>query len=224
MNWSFCIPTVGENEEQLFKVINSIRKQSIENYEIIFATENSAFNLDGFDDCSVIRIPDSPRNWTTKKKNEMAKVAKYPNLCFLHDYFVLEPGWYEGFKEFGINWDICLNRVTDLRGVRFTDWTTLDHPKYGKNYLCTVPYGFQSNDIKEHIHINGAYFCVKKHFILENLLDESKCAYECEDVEWTLRVRGLAKVEFNPYSSVKGLKIKPTAELIHYEVVHKEDI
>ena len=58
------------------------------------------------------------------------------------------------------------------------------------------------------MYISGTYFCVKKHFFMDNLLDENLFWGDGEDVEWSKRVRVKTQFTFNPHSIVKYRKLK----------------
>ena len=62
------------------------------------------------------------------------------------------------------------------------------------------------------MYISGTFFCVKKDFFLENLLDESLVWGEGEDVEWSLRIRDKTQFKMNCMSTVKYLKLKSLSE------------
>jgi hypothetical protein len=90
--WSFGFPTDGiSNIQYHSRMINSIVKQNIPNYEIIFITENknynisSVFDLSGFSNIIKMLYIDSEKpHHITKKKNDFTKIAQYENLFINH--------------------------------------------------------------------------------------------------------------------------------------------
>lgn len=208
-DWSFCICTDGSNNRSYHEdIIKSIREQGIPNYEIIFCTENEYFKKEDFD-TRTIYVNSPIRGWITGKKNLLAKEAKYENLCFLHDYIVLTHDWYDGFKSFDVDWDICSNIFIDIRGVRIMDWATLDHPVW--RHKC-IPYELQDSETRKYLYISGAFFNTKKNVLLETPFDEKKFHGDCEDVEWSERARKKHMIKLNTNSVALSLKEKPGFE------------
>lgn len=202
--WTIGICTDGiTNKEYFNDIIVSIRKNNIPDCEIIFCSENRNFTID-HDDVKLLHIPNSKEGWITKKKNEIAKIAKYDNILLIHDYYVLDDNFFKSFKDFGYEWDVCSVRVVDPRGVRIMDWATIDQP-YG--HRC-VHYGDTSKKMNSCQYVSGAVFCVKKQFLLDNPLDESKCTWQGEDLEWSRRCRDKWNIKLNIGTTVSSKKVK----------------
>ena len=142
------------------------------------------------------------------KKNLAACHARFDKLCFLHDYVGLEPGWVDGFASFGEQWQVAMNAILNQDGTRHRDWMNWDHPAITpsakNNSACLMPYHVTT----DFMYISGTYFCVKRDFFLDNLLDETLFWGDGEDVEWSLRVRQKTKFVFNPFSKTKYRKLK----------------
>lgn len=212
MKWTFGIITDGVNNiDWQDTIVKSIVDQGIDddNYEIIYCTENRDFNVDKWKDIckniSVIYIENLKKGWITKKKNEIAKRAKFENLCLLHDYMYLEGGWYGGFVEFGEDWDICMNKVLQIDGWRYFDWCSADHPDY---WHGCMPYEVKDTQF---MYVSGAYFCVKKKFFLENPLDENLLHGQNEDGVWSKSISSFWNLKMNEKSTVRLLKDKSSA-------------
>ena len=153
--------------------------------------------------------------WITKKKNLITQHAKYENVVYMHDYHIFKSDWYEGFLEFGSDWDVCMNKIEDFWGHRFRDWVSWDSPKYGKRRLA--PYDDESSDFVKHCYISGSYWVAKKKFMEENPLDEQYLWGQGEDLEWSFRIRDKFNYRMNKLSTVKHLRPKLTGdEKWHY--------
>ena len=98
MNFTFGIITNGENKKNLIKVINSIHKLNIPNYEIIIVgnifIESNKTIIINFDE-------NIKKSWVTKKKNIITSTAKFENIVYLHDYIIFNKDWYLNFLNFG---------------------------------------------------------------------------------------------------------------------------
>jgi hypothetical protein len=233
--WSFCIVTSPGNEDVLIHCMNNIHAEfsGSENYEIIVVgnpvfkrdvilnkTQVIPFKEDVFHpNLSRKSIVKAIKNFSIRpffyktgaichKKNLAAKHAKYTNLCIMHDYVGVERGWKTGFDNFGDNWDVCVNIILNQNGMRDRDWMVWDHPELidevNKISPCLLPY----DKYTRYMYISGGYFCVKNKFYKEHPLDESLFWGEGEDIEWSLRVRGLTQFKMNTFSKVKYLKLK----------------
>lgn len=138
----------------------------------------------------------------TLKKNLGVKAANYDKVAVCHDYLKFVPGWLNGFKKFGDDFEVCSNKITAFDGSRYNDWSTLDYPGVGMGLL---PY---ETECTKYQYISGTYFVAKRDFYLQNPLNEKLRWGEAEDAEWSKRVRMKTKFKFNPYSEVVFLKQK----------------
>lgn len=195
-HWTFAMITKGERNEWIEEIIQSIHKQKVPHYEIIvcgtyFDRKEKNFTF----------IPFSERDdkgWITKKKNLIARVAKYENFCFLHDRMVLDKGWFAGMKKYGNCFELLSNKQI-LRGedYRAGDWLTYGAPLGNMYRISQLEYG----DWDYYGYVSGQLTILKKSIWKENLWDETLYWGE-EDVELSFKARDLGFIaRFNPYSS-----------------------
>lgn len=189
------------NIGNLNKVASSIDDLGIPNREIIIvgSYHSAPDDISSWKNCNIILTD----GWITRKKNLIAKFATYDTIVMLHDYFTFDDKWYENYKKFGFDWDICSNPQLLINGKRhFTDWVNWDHPNYPKYH--SFKYTDWSNTKNQ--YISGGYFLVKRDFLREHPLNESMKPGDPEDVEWSLRVRDKALIKCNPDSYVRHVK------------------
>lgn len=209
MNFTFGILTIGEDYERIGKILDSIHLQNIEKYEIIvIGGDPEKIHKQNNKECRLVCIPFPeevcPSGWITKKKNIITSMALCENVVYLHDYLEFDKNWYKNFLKFGDDWDVCMNAIQDFQGQRFRDWVTWDDPKLGRG----IELSYEDTSRIKYQYISGAYWVAKRRFMLFNPLDENyNRATEYEDVEWSIRIRGLAKIKMNKESIVKHLKI-----------------
>jgi hypothetical protein len=226
--WSFCIITGPNNELILEQCVEKILLEFMhqENFEIIVIgnPKDIKINLsekvkiipfnEEFFSLSFSNIIRAVKEMSLKrlffrtgaichKKNLAAKIACFDKLCIMHDYVGLDIGWREGYEIFHESWDVAMNKIYDINNNRHRDWLIWDDPRLGG--ACLLPYEGYSN----YMYIPGTYFCVKKEFFLNNLLNEKLFWGEAEDVEWSKRIREKTVFKMNIHSSVKYLKQKP---------------
>jgi len=207
MNFSFGIITCKQTERFIEKVIDSIRKLNIPNHEIIVigGTINRGDVFIDFKYDDYVQP-----GWITKKKNIITQTAKFDNIVYMHDYLVCDPNWYEGFKTFGDNWDVCMNKIIKTNGERYRDWCVCngviacDDPDlpYG---TTNVPYDYNKT---QYMYVSGAYWVAKKDFMTKYPLDEAFCWGQGEDGVWVRSMRNIWNYRMNTYSTVRLLKEK----------------
>jgi len=201
MNFTFGIITGGGADNRILKIINSIKEQKIQNYEIIIVG-NSEINGD-----FIKNIPFDETikpKWITKKKNIITKNSNYENIVFLHDYIKLDKNWYNGFLKFGNNFSICMTKMKTPSGKRYRDWTidamaNISHIT-NKRYNRLLPY--RDLGLTNIMYISGAYWVAKKEIMEKYPLDERLSWGESEDIEWSHRVRKNIQFFINPDSIV----------------------
>jgi hypothetical protein len=219
MDFTFGIITQGINDVYISEIVNSIYKQNIPNYEIIIIG-NSTIN--GYN-ITNIKFDETIKNgWITKKKNIICEKAKYDNIVLMHDYISLENKWYEGFLEFGNNFDICINKIITINNRRFRDYTIFPFDLgYPFNKRALVPYDIENNNISKLLYISGTYYVIKKELALKFPLNDKLCWGQGEDVELSkILIQNNIQLKCNKYSVVKLLKNKDQCE---WEVEMNED-
>lgn len=199
MNFSFVILTEKQSIDQ--RIIDSIEAEEIANSEIVLVgRQNETY---------------------CQQKNRATDLAKYENVVYMHDYIVLEAGWYKGFLEFGNNWDVCMTRILNKNGDRFRDWTTWDDEDYGAAGIIVepwcpngqaviggpylVPYDYNKTD---KMYVSGSYLVAKKEFMKKYQFLNTLNWGQGEDVEWSIRARRTWNYKMNILSAVRFLKQK----------------
>ena len=222
MEFTFGIITSGNNFENISKTIESIKNQSIENYEIIIVGGDNIFKS-----VDVLHYPfdDTLKNgWITKKKNIIISKAKYENIVFMHDYIVFHKNWYKGFLKFGNDFDIAMNKIYNKDNKRFRDWclwTNNDNfvdDIVNPELKCLLPY--EVENLNEFMYISGTYWVAKRKVMEENPLNENLLWGQGEDVEWSKRVRKQYAYKMNKHSKVLLLKQKRN----DFKLISKKDL
>ena len=218
MDFTFGVVTGGD-VSWINRLIDSVEKQNIPNYEIIIVGGNPINRK------NVVHVPfdenQTKKMWITRKKNLITENAKYENIVYLHDYIRLEDGWYEGFLKFGDDFKVCMNKIKNKDGNRFRDWVLWHVDLYksiGDEILLSdikeiiskgeliLPYDIKH--LSKYQYISGAYWVAKKNVMEEFMLDERRVWGQGEDVDWSLRVRKKYDFLMNEYSTVKFIKQK----------------
>lgn len=203
--WTFgiCYAT----DAYVSAIVNSIKNQhGIENKLEIILIGPRLKTIDSLQDSAtrVIVFEDIVPGWITMKKNLIAQNASNENICFLHDYVALCEGWFDGYEQFGYDWDVCMNPVRMSNGLRHRDWFTQHRPLQFLDY--------RDNTRTREMYVNGAYWCAKTKFMLENPLDYRRVWGQGEDLEWASRCQNRWNYRLNPSSVVRYLKDKPESD------------
>jgi len=217
MDFTFGIITAGNSDNFITEIIKSIENNNIPNYEIIIVGNSK---IPVTKNTRVIEFDESIKPaWITRKKNIITENAIYENICFLHDYVKLDEGWYEGFLQFGNDYDWGVTKIFNKDGTRFRDYTfhplgygnfsspgTDIHPYFDAN--CLLPYDFVNNiNVNKYLYISGAYYFMKKKVAMTHKLDEKLIHGWAEDREISGRLhRNNILIKCNKFSSVSFLK------------------
>lgn len=197
MNWTFGIPTCGDNDARLLPILDGIRSQIPKGKCEFIICGNSAIKAK---DCKIIPFKEKRgKIWLTRKKNLICQAARFENICLFHDYFNFAPNWYQSFCKFGKNWDVAICHVKNKGGGKLFCWLT-ENGKY-------LDFKDKSRT-KIDMYCSGGFYCVKKKFALQHPLDESLMWAEKEDVEWSKRIRPFWDYRINPNTFVQSLKQK----------------
>lgn len=215
MKFSFCVSTDGKKD--ISKLLQNIVSLKIPEYEILVigGDINTTFMYDGKVIGRHISFDETQTSgaWITRKKNILAKEAKYDNLVIVHDYYEFLPGWYDGWVKFGEDFDVATNRILNVDNTRHCDWS-IDPILYEtfynkKDFAYLIPYNTRATKLQ---YISGGYVVVKKHFMLSNPLDET-CGHpnlfrDAEDIEWSNRVREITTFKMNSLSTIRATRPK----------------
>jgi hypothetical protein len=210
MNFTIGIVTAGNNQYGLQEILASIEALNIpdENYEVIVVGGNQDYESKWL---RMVAFDETPKQaWITRKKNIITTKARFENIVYMHDYIKFDNGWYEGFKEFGNDFDLCMNPIINADGSRFRDWTLWPDDlidilgPWNRHYL--LPY--TETELTPYMYFSGAYWVAKKHVMRKFPLDERLSWGESEDVVWSKEVRKHFKFKLNTASKVRLMKQK----------------
>jgi len=223
------------NDEWLTACIKSIEDQNIPEYQIILAFDK--YNADYrmmkyFRNNMVIQ---QIGEWLPEKKNSIAQIAKFENLCIVHDYYRFDDDWYDGVKEYNASinghWDVLSTFVLrEEDGERGPDWVI--NPFYMKKFLDD-PENFDVFDELRRMYptenhpmyvvglnphekrltslqyVSGGYIMCKRELLRTVKFDETLKVGQPEDIEWFERVKKSGegyRLHFNPFSIVYTMK------------------
>lgn len=210
----------NSNSSHLPRVIESIRNLNIPNFKISICDAGDP----RIDMTDIIHI-----KWDEEKNPHKIGLKKNANnnkletdiVVHLHDYMVFDPDWWDGYKQFGFDWDICVNKLfeADFPGhhgqwMRNRDWIRSarrtasmkvnEEAGYEKIVNCSL---VDYNDYTQlpYQYVPGNYW-VSKRYVMENDPISDRSAGDSEDVEWSERVIPKYKFKMNTYSTVRSYR------------------
>lgn len=203
MEFSFVICTAGA-WESVKKSIYSIQDQRIPRHEIIVIGSNS---IEALKECNSVRLVDWDEKtkpaWTTRKKNIGLSLSNYENVVIMHDYFELDREWYQGFLKFGNDWDIAMTpRIMINNKRQWTDWAVYGVPHHQPDH-----FGIRYDCKSKYQYVDGAYFIVKRQWMISRPLNEDLVWGDPYDVEWSRKFITIdTKLVMNTHSIVRHTK------------------
>lgn len=212
LEFEFGIITDGNNKDRVDRVVESIHALGIEeNYGITVVGNYIPSNHHRI---QVFRFDENQKSkWITKKKNLVTKYARFQNVVYMHDYICLNGDWWAGWKnhhkQYGMDFAVAMNRIINLDGSRYRDWTlcpcnTLENVRNAHNIPTSknlLPY--EEAGMSKGQYFSGAYWVAKKKVMVEFPLDESLGWGDGEDMIWSHQVRNKYDFVMNPQSSVR---------------------
>jgi hypothetical protein len=161
MKFTFGIITSGNSDDNLNAVIDSIEQQNIPEYQILIVGNSNVSRTNTF----IIPFNESIcSGWITRKKNIITMSSAYNNVVYTHDYVVFEPGWYEGFLQFGDDFKICMNKFVNPDYSRFRDWVIWPHNNNFMDLIvlpnreCLIPYDMTHLSKYQYIYFVLLYY------------------------------------------------------------------
>ncbi len=105
--WSFCIPVGPEDPVFLNACVERILQLNLPEYEILLCGDPHPGFL-YFDQVRIVgQQITAPPVHITRKKNVLAKAARFANLCIIHDRVLLPLNFYDAVCRFGDFYPLC---------------------------------------------------------------------------------------------------------------------
>jgi hypothetical protein len=201
--WTFGILTSGTRTEWLEQEIDSIQKLNIPKYEIIIS--GSYVNTKRHKHLKIIPVKNE-HGWITRKKNDVAKKAKYENLVITHDRYVFDKNWFEGMKRYGNYFEMLCCRIKDAEGKRVDDWIT-----FGSKINSPIPETglLDYRDWDENGYVDGGLYIMKKDVWRKVKWNEKLMWGQGEDLKLTEDMHKAGIISrMNLFSSCKTLAVR----------------
>lgn len=219
--WSFGICSNGSQNERVMRLIESIAKQNIPEFEIIVCGPAPFKDLPSYvkvvDDAECymkgdVRIP------IAKKKNLIAKHAKYNNMCIMHDRYLFSDDWYKNMIKYGNYYDVITMKCYDV------DKPEQEMPSINiigsnsANVHSLKNIRLQTFDFPQDIYINGGFIIAKKHIYEHIPIPIHLNWAEAEDIVWCskLPINGVL-IGIDEHNSVYSYAVRIASKMVGKE-------
>ncbi|RNM02568.1 hypothetical protein [Dickeya undicola] len=207
-SWSIGILSNGKKEDVVLNLIESINKANHQNLPIEFIIAGPEI-VDKRVDGVVIKYvntaikDDLPR--ISEKKNNIINAAEMANIAIFHDRYIVNDDFFDGFDNFGYNFDFLTIKQFYENGREFPAYLAFEHrekkwqrPLNIVNHDLALPGSF----------INGGLIVTKKNIFINPLFNSLLLHNEAEDVELAFHLSESGIVaRFNGFSSSKTIGI-----------------
>lgn len=186
MDISFVIITGGKKPDHIKRLLSSIKKQGIKNFESIIVGDTESLSLDLFS--LGLCAPKSNIIKTVERKkaaqkgelgvmrNAGCKEAKFENIVILDDDLLLTKDWYKNVVNFKEEYDIltCQVRVPD--GGRYWDHACYQSPTNGHSTL-------EADQEDDYLYMSGGCSWLMKKYVFEKIQYDSSEIYNMSNLK-----------------------------------------
>ena len=186
MDISFVIITGGGKPKHVQRLLSSIKKQNIENFESIIIGSTENLSIDPFS--LGLSAPSTNAIKTIEKKeaaqkgelgvmrNAGCKESRFDNIVILDDDLLLTKNWYKNLLNFKEDYDIltCQVRVPD--GGRYWDHACYQSPKHGHITL-------EADQQDDYLYMSGGCSWLMKKHVFEKIQYDSSEIYNMKNLK-----------------------------------------
>lgn len=181
--WSFVLLAQGDRMANVLHFLDGVKRLSGGRAETVIVGPRFA-EYDGHDVTILDRPYRTDRADISIKKNDGAAAASHPNLCFLHDRYVLDDDFFTGFDKFGYDFDFVAVRQNYAGGERYPFYAATDGPPL----IWATPIDCRNHDtLRPSQYVNGGLMVFKKPIFDLMPLNPLLAWNQGEDVEVAAR-------------------------------------
>lgn len=206
--WTFGVLTVGNHVDWVCEFLESIRSHDPERKHeiIIVGPENDAYTPYGPRYIDIKQFRDDKFPEVCKKKNAIIDQASNMNLMIVHDRYKLGDDFFEGFEEYGYDFDFLTVKQFDKQHHEFPSYSA-------QNVKLAYSGQIQVNDYQrlyESQYINGGLLIMKTHIARAVRFNPIVFWGQMEDVELSVELMNHGIIpRMNYLSSAITQLVKP---------------
>lgn len=191
MDISFVIITGGKKPKHISRLVKSIQKQNIENFEAIIVGNTKDLDIDLFS--MGLSCPKSNRIITIERleaaqkgelgvmRNAGCKEAQFENIVILDDDLILTKDWYKNLLKLETldsfaDYDILTCQIRLPDGGRYWDHACYQSPKRGHITL-------EADEEDDHLYMSGGCSWLMKKHVFEKVQYDSSEIYNMSNLK-----------------------------------------
>lgn len=209
-DWTFAILTVGARKNNVVEYLRSIRARDPERRHEILICGPRAAEYEPFGPVY------NERQYSTKftdicaKKNDLAELATMPNLLIVHDRYKLDDNFFEGFEDYGYDFDFLSVRQRYECGTEFPAYATLSKERHSFTWDAPIVLA-DVNRVYPLSFLNGGLLAFKTHALRQLPFNELLFWNQAEDCDLSRWMMDHSlPPRFNSFSSATVLGLKPS--------------
>lgn len=207
-SWTIGILSNGKKEDVVINLINSLIEANRFNLPMEFIIAGPEIIDERINKLTIKYVnttvqDELPR--ISEKKNKIIDAAEMANIAIFHDRYVVKNDFFEGFENFGYNFEFLTIKQFYENGNEFPAYLAFKH----KEKKWQTPLNILNHDLVfSGSFLNGGLIIFKKGIFLEPLFNNLLLHNEAEDVElaFYLSENGIIP-RFNGFSSSKTIGI-----------------
>jgi hypothetical protein len=180
--WTFAILTEGNKVENVCQFLKSIRDkdEKFQHQIIVCGPQNDLYTKFQVE----YHHADYSKEFgeISRKKNNIAKIAKNANLLLVHDRYRLEADFFGGFEKFGYDFDYLTIYQQFENGTEFPFWCTLSKRDTEMHWVPPIHLKDYTRVHKLH-YLNGGLLIFKTKTLQSIPFNELLFWMQAEDVE-----------------------------------------
>ncbi len=181
--WSFVLLAQGNRMANVMRFLDGVERLSGGRAETVIVGPRFA----EYDRAGVTVLDRPYRNDRADialKKNDGAEAARHSNLCFLHDRYVLDDDFFEGFEKFGYDFDFVAVRQRYTGGEPYPFYAAGS----GAPLMWTPPIDCRNYQVlRPGQYVNGGFMVFKRPAFRQMPLNPLLAWNQGEDVEVAAR-------------------------------------
>ncbi len=180
MNISFIIITGGLKPKHVKRLITSIRKQEIPEYESIIVGNVDKLCIDPMSLGSTVKtislVDAASKGELGVMRNAGCRHARYENIVILDDDLLLTKDWYKNLLLFEKQYDILTCQIRLPDGGRYWDHACYQSPKNGHVTL-------EHYEEDDHLYMSGGCSWLMKSYVFDKIQYDSSEIYNMSNMK-----------------------------------------
>lgn len=181
--WTFAMLTNGKKDDVVIKFLESIRSNELNKSQIIISgPQKDIYDNYDVEYLDLTKYRDNEYAEISRKKDDIAKIARNENIMIVHDRFYLDKNFFKNFEEYGYDFDFLAVRQETNDGRKLPYYCAIYEP----NLAWGKPVDVQNSEILPRTaYVNGGCLVFKTKTLQKIGFNKLLFWNQMEDVEIT---------------------------------------